>query len=129
MASAGAGVDGAEHAGRARGVRGPVPTRPGCASDGRRARGARWGARCRVRSLSRDLRWAAGVEEGMKKRSMLAIASLATGFVVAAITPSHGQDHDSHHDLGVGDTLSALDHAIADDGSLAVDDNALGQAG
>ncbi|MBT2414498.1 hypothetical protein J7I94_28800 [Streptomyces sp. ISL-12] len=26
----------------------------------------------------------------MKKRSMLAIASLATGFVVAAVTPSHG---------------------------------------
>ncbi|MFE9017331.1 hypothetical protein ACFYNL_01940 [Streptomyces sp. NPDC007808] len=25
----------------------------------------------------------------MKKRSMLAIASLATGFVVAAVTPSH----------------------------------------
>ena len=30
------------------------------------------------------------VDPGMKKRSMLAIASLATGFVVAAITPSHG---------------------------------------
>ncbi|MFI6007693.1 hypothetical protein ACIBAG_02520 [Streptomyces sp. NPDC051243] len=28
----------------------------------------------------------------MKKRSMLAIASLATGFVVAAVTPSHGAE-------------------------------------
>ncbi|KUM73544.1 hypothetical protein [Streptomyces curacoi] len=31
----------------------------------------------------------------MKKRSMLAIASLATGFVVAAVTPSHGADGDA----------------------------------
>ncbi|MFE5813968.1 hypothetical protein [Streptomyces sp. NPDC056479] len=28
----------------------------------------------------------------MKKRSMLAIASLATGFVVAAVTPSHSAE-------------------------------------
>ncbi|WP_256725431.1 hypothetical protein [Streptomyces sp. IMTB 2501] len=28
----------------------------------------------------------------MKKRSMLAIATLATGFVVAAVTPSHAAD-------------------------------------
>ncbi|MGW6735560.1 hypothetical protein [Streptomyces sp. NPDC055013] len=28
----------------------------------------------------------------MKKRSMLAIASLATGFVVAAVTPSHAAE-------------------------------------
>ncbi|MDX3384308.1 hypothetical protein PV682_22990 [Streptomyces niveiscabiei] len=63
----------------------------------------------------------------MKKRSMLAIASLATGFVVAAITPSHGADHDKLG-LDVGDTLSQLDHTVADD-SLAVDDNALGQGG
>ncbi|MHC5904973.1 hypothetical protein ACVNF4_13875 [Streptomyces sp. S6] len=64
----------------------------------------------------------------MKKRSMLAIASLATGFVVAAITPSHGADHDPVGRLDVGDTLSSLDHTVADD-SLAVDDNALGQGG
>ncbi|MFD5015229.1 hypothetical protein [Streptomyces chartreusis] len=29
----------------------------------------------------------------MKKRSMLAIASLATGFVVAAVTPSHSVEN------------------------------------
>ncbi|MET8976661.1 hypothetical protein ABZX85_13695 [Streptomyces sp. NPDC004539] len=64
----------------------------------------------------------------MKKRSMLAIASLATGFVVAAITPSHGADHDQPGGFDLGNTLSSLDHTVADD-SLAVDDNALGQNG
>ena len=58
---------------------------------------------------------------------MLAIASLATGFVVAAITPSHGQGDDLGN-LNVGDTLSTVDHTIASD-SLAVDDDALGQNG
>ncbi|KFG01680.1 hypothetical protein IQ62_05935 [Streptomyces scabiei] len=43
----------------------------------------------------------------MKKRSMLAIASLATGFVVAAITPSHGLD--AADALGKTDGLSKLD--------------------
>ncbi|MER7685139.1 hypothetical protein [Streptomyces sp. NPDC097610] len=62
----------------------------------------------------------------MKKRSMLAIASLATGFVVAAITPSHAVD--SLGDLPVKDTLSSLDHTLSSD-SLAVDDTALGQDG
>ncbi|MCH0562385.1 MULTISPECIES: hypothetical protein [unclassified Streptomyces] len=60
----------------------------------------------------------------MKKRSMLAIASLATGFVVAAVTPSHGlADHDLG-DLNVGDTLSAVDHTVSS-GSLAVDEGSL----
>jgi hypothetical protein len=63
----------------------------------------------------------------MKKRSMLAIASLATGFVVAAITPSHAAANDLG-DLDVGDTVSSLDHTVASD-SLAVDENALGQNG
>ncbi|MFD3821175.1 hypothetical protein [Streptomyces sp. NPDC058625] len=56
----------------------------------------------------------------MKKRSMLAIASLATGFVVAAVTPSHalGEGLDS---LSAGDALSTLDHAVTDD---AVTDDA-----
>ncbi|MFD5271832.1 hypothetical protein [Streptomyces sp. NPDC058335] len=62
----------------------------------------------------------------MKKRSMLAIASLATGFVVAAITPSHGLGGEDLDGLNVGDTLSTLDHTIASD-SLAVEENALGQ--
>ncbi|MFI6492432.1 hypothetical protein [Streptomyces sp. NPDC050564] len=64
----------------------------------------------------------------MKKRSMLAIASLATGFVVAAITPSHAADSDALGDLNVKDTLSTVDHTIGSD-SLAVDDKALGQNG
>ncbi|MDX3799512.1 hypothetical protein [Streptomyces sp. AK04-3B] len=63
----------------------------------------------------------------MKKRSMLAIASLATGFVVAAISPSHGLAADDLDGLNVGDTLSTLDHTVSSD-SFAVDDNALGQA-
>ncbi|WAZ19763.1 hypothetical protein STRCI_000840 [Streptomyces cinnabarinus] len=61
----------------------------------------------------------------MKKRSMLAIASLATGFVVAAITPSHSLGSDLT-DLDVGDTLSTVEDTVASD-SLAVEDNALGQ--
>ncbi|POX48239.1 hypothetical protein C3489_27485 [Streptomyces sp. Ru71] len=61
----------------------------------------------------------------MKKRSMLAIASLATGFVVAAITPSHGLDADDLTNLNVDDTLSTLDHTVAQD-SLDVDEGALG---
>lgn len=59
---------------------------------------------------------------------MLAIASLATGFVVAAVTPSHSLGSDLT-DLDVGDTLSSLstvEDTIASD-SLAVEDNALGQ--
>ncbi|MFR9796882.1 hypothetical protein ACL02U_13390 [Streptomyces sp. MS06] len=51
----------------------------------------------------------------MKKRSMLAIASLATGFVVAAITPSHGAGTEDIGDVNVGDTLSTLDHVVAQD--------------
>ncbi|MFG2129387.1 hypothetical protein ACGFNV_16535 [Streptomyces sp. NPDC048751] len=63
----------------------------------------------------------------MKKRSMLAIASLATGFVVAAITPSHGLGGEEHQGLDVGDTLSAVDHTIAQDG-LGVQEGFLEQA-
>jgi len=61
----------------------------------------------------------------MKKRSMLAIASLATGFVVAAITPSHAAEGDALGDLHANDTLSTLDQTVSE-GSLAVDDSALG---
>ncbi|MDQ0814845.1 hypothetical protein QFZ63_006559 [Streptomyces sp. B3I7] len=46
----------------------------------------------------------------MKKRSMLAIASLATGFVVAAISPSHSADHGVLGNLSVDDAQSAVDH-------------------
>jgi hypothetical protein len=65
----------------------------------------------------------------MKKRSMLAIASLATGFVVAAITPSHGLGGEDLDELTVGDTLSTLDHAVADDSLAGVDESALGGEG
>lgn len=59
---------------------------------------------------------------------MLAIASLATGFVVAAVTPSHSLGSDLT-DLDVGEALSSLstvEDTIASD-SLAIEDNALGQ--
>ncbi|MEU3983567.1 hypothetical protein AB0F77_26375 [Streptomyces sp. NPDC026672] len=60
----------------------------------------------------------------MKKRSMLAIASLATGFVVAAITPSHGADKDLIGDLNVSDTLGTVDHTVGQDGFAAAEDGA-----
>lgn len=46
---------------------------------------------------------------------MLAIASLATGFVVAAITPSHGAEKDALGDLNVSDTLGTVDHLVSQD--------------
>jgi hypothetical protein len=64
----------------------------------------------------------------MKKRSMLAIASLATGFVVAAVTPSHALGEERLPDLNADKTLSTLENTAAGD-SLAVDENALGQNG
>lgn len=65
------------------------------------------------------------VEPGMKKRSMLAIASLAAGFVVAAVTPSHA-DTDVLDNLDVNDTLSTLDHTVSSD-SLAAHEGAQGK--
>ncbi|MFF6879157.1 MULTISPECIES: hypothetical protein [unclassified Streptomyces] len=55
----------------------------------------------------------------MKKRSMLAIASLATGFVVAAVTPSHALG-DSLGTLSVDETIKSLDETVAKD-SLSLD--------
>jgi hypothetical protein len=60
----------------------------------------------------------------MKKRSMLAIASLATGFVVAAISPSHSADQGLLGDLNVDDTLSAVDHTTLSHDSLSPADDA-----
>ncbi len=59
---------------------------------------------------------------------MLAIASLATGFVVAAVSPSHaaGEERD---DLNVDRTLSALDQTVASDSLADLDDGTLGQNG
>ncbi|WP_411100349.1 hypothetical protein [Streptomyces sp. x-45] len=64
----------------------------------------------------------------MKKRSMLALASLATGFVVAAITPSHAAPSDLPLGLGVDDTVSTLEDTVATE-SLTLDEDALGQLG
>ncbi|MFE8993488.1 hypothetical protein ACFYMI_37850 [Streptomyces collinus] len=55
----------------------------------------------------------------MKKRSMLAIASLATGFVVAAVTPSHALG-DGLRTLNVDETLKTLDETVAKD-SVSLD--------
>ncbi|MEV5874630.1 hypothetical protein AB0L75_10430 [Streptomyces sp. NPDC052101] len=62
----------------------------------------------------------------MKKRSMLALATLATGFVVAAVTPSHAADKGpagmSFDGLNVSDTLdSAGGHPVTLD-SFGFDD-------
>ncbi|MEU9453542.1 hypothetical protein [Streptomyces sp. NPDC048277] len=62
----------------------------------------------------------------MKKRSMLAIASLATGFVVAAITPSHAADNGPLGDLNVSDTLEHADHIVSQD-SFQADEGLLGE--
>ncbi|MGI5192420.1 hypothetical protein ACQEVY_01980 [Streptomyces sp. CA-288835] len=55
----------------------------------------------------------------MKKRSMLAVASLAAGFVVAAVTPSHSLEGDALGKLDVQDTLSTLDKTVGE-GKAAV---------
>ncbi|MFD3622792.1 hypothetical protein ACFWWT_48335 [Streptomyces sp. NPDC058676] len=63
----------------------------------------------------------------MKKRSMLAIASLATGFVVAAVSPSHAGEA-----LGALDddkTVSALDQTVSSDSLADLDEGTLGQNG
>ncbi|MFF1280562.1 hypothetical protein ACFVY4_07225 [Streptomyces sp. NPDC058299] len=62
----------------------------------------------------------------MKKRSMLALATLATGFVVAAVTPSHAADAGPLGDLSVSDTLDTAGHLVSQD-SLAVDQEDLGR--
>lgn len=56
---------------------------------------------------------------------MLAIASLATGFVVAALTPSHAAGQGPLGDLDVSDTVGQVDHLVSQD-SLSVDHDALG---
>ncbi|MGA4984045.1 hypothetical protein [Streptomyces sp. GESEQ-13] len=65
----------------------------------------------------------------MKKRSMLAIASLATGFVVAAVTPSHAlTETPSLGALDVEDTLSSLDRMVAENNTLELDVDRDGKA-
>ncbi|MFD4607479.1 hypothetical protein ACIOC2_24190 [Streptomyces sp. NPDC088337] len=62
----------------------------------------------------------------MKKRSMLALASLATGFVVAAVSPSHAVDHDGLGDRSVKDIVGTVDQVVGEEG-LATGDDASGQ--
>ncbi|MEU1709598.1 hypothetical protein ABZ478_30265 [Streptomyces sp. NPDC005706] len=62
----------------------------------------------------------------MKKRSMLAIASLATGFVVAAVTPSHAADQEPVRDFKLSNTLGDVDHLVSQ-ATLAVAENARGK--
>ncbi|MEU3095742.1 hypothetical protein ABZ690_13210 [Streptomyces sp. NPDC006967] len=61
----------------------------------------------------------------MKKRSMLAIASLATGFVVAAVTPSHALGDAALGDTALGGldvgTLSTLDRTVGENNTLELD--------
>ncbi|MEU9640779.1 hypothetical protein [Streptomyces sp. NPDC048188] len=64
----------------------------------------------------------------MKKRSMLALATLATGFVVAAVSPSHAAPSDLPLHLDVDDAVSSLQDTVATE-SLSLDDDALGSLG
>ncbi|MFI8089299.1 hypothetical protein ACIF9R_13410 [Streptomyces sp. NPDC086080] len=57
----------------------------------------------------------------MKKRSMLAIASLATGFVVAAVTPSHALGDTVLGGLDVEDTIGTLDRTVGENNTLELD--------
>ncbi|MGX4693912.1 hypothetical protein [Streptomyces sp. JNUCC 63] len=59
----------------------------------------------------------------MKKRSMLALASLATGFVVAAVTPSHAAEHGRLGDPGLKDAVGTVDQVLGQTG-LPTDDEA-----
>ncbi|CAL9652403.1 hypothetical protein SUDANB151_06652 [Streptomyces sp. enrichment culture] len=59
---------------------------------------------------------------------MLALATLATGFVVAAVSPSHAAPSDLPLNLDVDDTVSTVQDTVATD-SLTLDKDALGPLG
>ncbi len=59
---------------------------------------------------------------------MLAIASLAAGFVVAAVSPSHGAPAELPLGLDVEDTVSTVEDTVTVE-SLSVDQDTLGQLG
>ncbi|KOV57218.1 hypothetical protein [Streptomyces sp. MMG1121] len=63
----------------------------------------------------------------MKKRSILALATLATGFVVAAVTPSHAADDGPLGDLGIQGSLHPAGDLVSQDGLAPIDEEALGQ--
>ncbi|AWW41005.1 hypothetical protein ADL00_08900 [Streptomyces sp. AS58] len=62
----------------------------------------------------------------MKKRSMLAIASLATGFVVAAVTPSHAGGDIGLSNLDL-DPVSTLDDSLSGAGQAGAKDTPQGK--
>ncbi|MGW8064340.1 hypothetical protein ACVV2G_19215 [Streptomyces ziwulingensis] len=64
----------------------------------------------------------------MKKRSMLAIASLATGFVVAAVSPSHSAPGELPLNLDVEETVSTVQDTVVVE-KLSVDEDTLGKLG
>ncbi|MCW5253453.1 MULTISPECIES: hypothetical protein [unclassified Streptomyces] len=64
----------------------------------------------------------------MKKRSMLAIASLATGFVVAAVTPSHAAPVELPLHSQLEGALDTVEHTVAND-SVTLDQDTLGRLG
>ncbi|GAA1006566.1 hypothetical protein GCM10009564_14150 [Streptomyces thermogriseus] len=47
---------------------------------------------------------------------MLALASLATGFVVAAVTPSHAAEHGRTGDPAVKDAVGTVGQILGQDG-------------
>ncbi len=59
---------------------------------------------------------------------MLALASLATGFVVAAVTPSHAAPQELPLGVDVQDTVGTVQDTVATD-SLTLDEDSLGQLG
>ncbi|MGW4567707.1 hypothetical protein ACWEN3_36805 [Streptomyces sp. NPDC004561] len=63
----------------------------------------------------------------MKKRSILALATLATGFVVAAVTPSHAADKGALDDLNVSGTLHSAGDLVGQDSLAPADHGDLGE--
>ena len=63
----------------------------------------------------------------MKKRSILALASLATGFVVAAVTPSHAADRGPLDDLNVSGTLHSAGDLVSHESFAPADAPAVDQ--
>ena len=63
----------------------------------------------------------------MKKRSILALATFAAGFVVAAVTPSHAADGGPLDNLNVSDTLHSAGDLVSHESFTPADAPAAGQ--
>ncbi|GLX50611.1 hypothetical protein Shyhy01_35610 [Streptomyces hygroscopicus subsp. hygroscopicus] len=63
----------------------------------------------------------------MKKRSILALATLATGFVVAAVTPSHAADKGPLDGLDVSGTLHSAGDLVSHESLAPADAPGQGQ--